>query len=42
MVVVLLDHFDDTHRLVYRATETNLVIIAYRFHYGTCAVRIFR
>jgi toxin YoeB len=24
---------DDTHRLVYRATDTELVIIACRFHY---------
>ena len=24
---------DDTHRLVYRATDTHLVIIACRFHY---------
>ena len=24
---------DDTHRLVYRATDTDLVIIACRFHY---------
>ncbi len=24
---------DDTHRLVYRATDTQLVIIACRFHY---------
>lgn len=25
---------DDSHRLVYRATESTLVIIACRFHYG--------
>lgn len=24
---------DDTHRLVYRATDTDLVIVACRFHY---------
>jgi toxin YoeB len=24
---------DDTHRLVYRATDTELIIIACRFHY---------
>ena len=24
---------DDTHRLVYRATDTELVVIACRFHY---------
>jgi toxin YoeB len=25
---------DDTNRLVYRATETELVVIACRFHYA--------
>ncbi len=25
---------DDMHRLVYRATDTEIVIIACRFHYG--------
>lgn len=27
---------DDTNRLVYRATDTELVIIACRFHYEGC------
>ncbi len=26
---------DDTNRLVYRATDTELIIIACRFHYGS-------
>jgi toxin YoeB len=25
---------DDMHRLVYRATDTEIVIVACRFHYG--------
>ena len=25
---------DDTHRLVYRATDDDLIVIACRFHYG--------
>jgi len=41
-MVLLLDHFDDTHRPVDRVTEIGLAVIARRFHYGTYAVRIFR
>lgn len=26
---------DDTHRLVYRATDEDLIVIACRFHYGS-------